>query len=153
MSSRLRLTPSKYSGLNLVEVYHNGQWGTLCEYTPTILQAGRVICRQLGYANLIKATTARRVYLAGNIQYSTADASANQKVWLAIAACKGTESDIVNCRHYSWGVATNVCNHVYDILVSCSACKYNNNIIFVLLTFRYSFRHKVGCLTVTDNRD
>lgn len=36
-----------------VEVYCNGQWGTICSTSSSI---GRVICRQLGYGAAVSST-------------------------------------------------------------------------------------------------
>ena len=46
----VRLTGGDYSNQGLVEVYCNGQWGTVCDdyFTTTTAQ---VVCRQLGYTN------------------------------------------------------------------------------------------------------
>lgn len=44
----VRLTGGDYSNQGLVEVYCNGQWGTVCDdnFSTTTAQ---VVCRQLGY--------------------------------------------------------------------------------------------------------
>ena len=135
-SSRLRLTPSRFPGLNLVEVYHNGQWGTVC---PNVFylygyRIGQVVCRQLGYGNLTSATNA---WMLRNTTY---DAHANQKVWLVIDVCNGAESDIDTCVHRPWGaIAT---NHIYDILVKCSSCECHKMFVIICVA--------LFCLLVTN---
>ena len=129
-SSQLRLTPSRFSGLDLVEVYYNGKWGSVCPfyylsspYTVRIgvlRRIGRVVCRQLGYSNLTRATN------ADILQRNTAVANANQSVWLVINSCKGTESDIDSCS-LQWGISP--CPDIYDVLVNCSACKYTRHVV------------------------
>ena len=128
-SSRLRLTPSRFPRLNLVEVYHNGQWGTVLPnpFVP-ISPVGQVICRQLGYNNLTTATS------AALLRSSRFDANLNEKIWLIVKTCDGTESDINACTLLPWGTA--ITDHRYDLLVRCSSCKYHNvkiNICVALL--------------------
>ena len=110
-----------YAGLSLVEVYYGGQWGTVCPnyYNISAQQIGRVVCRQLGYQHLIKATSA---YLL-NYYNTQFDANPNQKVLLVVDSCKGSEKDIKDCNHGGFG-QINRCSHIYDELVRCSACKY-----------------------------
>ena len=45
---QIRLTGGKYSNRGLLEIYCNGEWGTVCDglLSPLVAQ---VICRQLGY--------------------------------------------------------------------------------------------------------
>ena len=122
-SSRLRLTPSRFPGLNLVEVFHNGQWETVIPinplYTTSFLdKVGQVICRQHGYSNLIDATS------ASLLRSSAFDASVNQK--MGFYTCTGTERDIDTCFLYSLpsSLPTSVF-HKYDLLVKCSPCEYH----------------------------
>ena len=46
----VRLTSGQYSSEGLLEVYCNGQWGTVCDDSFNSDDANTV-CRQLGYAN------------------------------------------------------------------------------------------------------
>ena len=49
----IRLQGGKYSNEGRVEVYCNGQWGTICNYGFSRTDA-RTICKQLGYNNHVK---------------------------------------------------------------------------------------------------
>ena len=49
----IRLQGGNYSNQGRVEVYCNGQWGTICDHGFGSTEAS-VICRQLGYSNYIK---------------------------------------------------------------------------------------------------
>ena len=44
--SQIRLSHGQYTSGGLVEVYCNGQWGTIC---GVVLGGSDVICKQLGY--------------------------------------------------------------------------------------------------------
>ena len=115
-SSQLRLTPAGKSGWNLVEVYHNGAWGTLCDDIRGSWQnVGSVICRQIGSTNLTSITSAMSVpkynYVSSNVQ-----------IWLDEILCVGTEHYIDYCNHSPWG--SHDCSHGEDIVVKCGSCKY-----------------------------
>ena len=47
-SGDIRLTNGTYSNEGLLEVYCNGEWGTVCDDTFGTTEAN-VACRQLGY--------------------------------------------------------------------------------------------------------
>uniref|UniRef100_A0A1X7VF49 SRCR domain-containing protein n=1 Tax=Amphimedon queenslandica TaxID=400682 RepID=A0A1X7VF49_AMPQE len=54
-AGQIRLQGGAYSSYGRLEVYCNGQWGTVCEDSFGITDA-RVVCRQLGYSNYVTAT-------------------------------------------------------------------------------------------------
>ena len=47
-NGQIRLQRGTYSNQGLVEVYCNGEWGTICDDSFGYNEA-RVVCRQLGY--------------------------------------------------------------------------------------------------------
>ena len=49
----IRLQGGNYSNQGRVEVYCNGQWGTICDDGFSSTDA-RTICKQLGYNNYYK---------------------------------------------------------------------------------------------------
>ena len=49
-SGQIRLHGTSYTYYGRLEVYCNGQWGTVCDDTFDSTDA-RVVCRQLGYSN------------------------------------------------------------------------------------------------------
>ena len=48
VSGDIRLTKGNYSNVGLLEVYCNGEWGTVCDHTFSSTHAF-VACNQLGY--------------------------------------------------------------------------------------------------------
>jgi len=101
---RLVNGPNKYEGR--VEVYHNGEWGTVCDSGWDINDA-QVVCSELG---LDKAIAARRNAFYGQ---------GSGDIWLDNLNCVGTERSIVNCSHRGWGIEN--CGHYDDAGVKCSA--------------------------------
>jgi hypothetical protein len=92
-----------------VEVYHNGQWGTVCDdgwdgNSPVGLAGADVICRQLGFTGALEADYEGGVEGAGVI-------------WLDDVACTGMEASLVDCPRAAFGVHN--CAHVEDIHVRC----------------------------------
>ena len=87
-----------------VEVYYNGQWGTVCDDSWDI-QDARVVCRQLGYPYAIAAT----------IQAHFGQGSG--PILLDDVHCTGSEWSLSDCHHAPWGVAD--CSHIEDAGVIC----------------------------------
>ena len=85
-----------------VEVYYNGEWGTVCNYGWSLNNA-EVVCRQLGL------TPAVGVAFFG---------SGSGRIWLNFVDCDGTESNIGYCLHEGWGY--NECEHKDDVGVRCA---------------------------------
>ncbi|XP_035676052.1 scavenger receptor cysteine-rich domain superfamily protein-like [Branchiostoma floridae] len=103
-SGDIRLVGGSSSREGRVEVYHNGQWGTVCDDAFDLNDA-HVICRQLGYGG---ATQAR--------SYAAFGAGSGQ-IWLDNVECGGSERNIEHCRHNGWG--SHNCGHGEDAGVVC----------------------------------
>ena len=89
-----------------MEVYHNGEWGTVCD-DGWDLNDAQVVCSELGLGPVI---TARH-----NASYG----QGNGQIWLDNVQCVGNEETITMCSHRGWGVKN--CNHSRDAGVLCSA--------------------------------
>lgn len=87
-----------------VEIFHLGEWGTICDDNWNINNAN-VVCRMLGYT---KASSA----FEGGIY-----AGGGGNIWLDSVDCKGTESSIFKCSKSAWGVHD--CDHSEDVSVIC----------------------------------
>nr|XP_012418491.1 PREDICTED: lysyl oxidase homolog 2 isoform X4 [Odobenus rosmarus divergens] len=88
-----------------VEVYYNGQWGTVCDDDFSI-HAAHVVCRELGYVEA-KAWTASSSYGKGE-----------GPIWLDNIYCTGKEATLAACSSNGWGVTD--CKHTEDVGVVCS---------------------------------
>ena len=96
--------PTKYEGR--VEVFYNGEWGTVCDDYWNLLDA-QVVCNELDYGHAIEA---RRWAFYGQ---------GSGQIWLDDVNCVGTEWSIGNCSHRGWG--SHNCGHYEDASVRCSA--------------------------------
>ena len=91
-----------------LDVYYDGQWGTVCDdYFDR--NAAMVVCRQLGFNPVGALAVYRARYGEG------AD-----PIWLDDVRCIGSEDNISSCPSNFWG--TNDCLHYEDVGVIC-LCK------------------------------
>ena len=89
-----------------VEIYHNGEWGTVCDDYWDLNDA-KVVCRQLGYSG---ATRAPKQAHFGQ---------GSGTIWMDNVNCDGTESKLKDCEFNGWGDEN--CSHSEDASVSCEA--------------------------------
>ncbi|XP_035660019.1 deleted in malignant brain tumors 1 protein-like [Branchiostoma floridae] len=106
-SNEIRLVGGNSTRQGRVEVYHDGQWGTVCHNGFDINDA-HAVCRELGYG------------LATEVRSHAAFGEGSGPVWLNDVACKGFELAIRHCSHTGWG--KNNCQHHEDVGVVCSGC-------------------------------
>ena len=88
-----------------VEVYHNGVWGTVCDYNWD-LQDAMVVCRQLGYGTAMSAP-GRAAFGRGS-----------GPIWYDGVHCSGHEASLTQCGHRGLGVHN--CGHSEDAGVICT---------------------------------
>ena len=92
-----------------VEIYYNGEWGTVCDDSWDLNDA-TVVCRQLGYANAVRASI--------NAEFG----AGTGRIWRDNVACSGTESMLSHCSAWgSWG--NHDCQHTEDAGVVCGTRK------------------------------
>ncbi len=98
--------PLSANGTGRVEIFYNGQWGTICDDGWDINDA-KVVCRELGNKDAVRA-------LQG---YNVPDGTG--QIWLDNVACTGNEQYLSNCFHTEWG--SHNCKHHEDAGVECSS--------------------------------
>ena len=92
-----------------VEIFYNGEWGTVCDDNWDLKDA-TVVCRQLGYP----VATARAV--------SAYFGEGTGRIWLDDVHCSGLESTLPSCHANSWG--SHNCYHSDDAGVVCGSEYY-----------------------------
>ncbi|XP_062874910.1 galectin-3-binding protein A-like [Trichomycterus rosablanca] len=102
----LRLLGSDQPFAGRVEVYHNGQWGTICDDNWDLAEA-KVVCHQLGFPGAVSAKVGE-TYGQGS-----------GPIWLDDINCKGSESFLSSCHFKDWGVTD--CSHKEDAGVVCES--------------------------------
>jgi hypothetical protein len=100
-----------------LEVFHDGQWGTVCDDYFGEPDA-QVACRQLGN-ELGYTLTSWSVVGSSNVGGPTP--SGTGQIWLNDVSCGGTDTSLSDCNHAGWGgPRTDDCTHQEDAGVSCT---------------------------------
>ncbi|XP_023675980.1 neurotrypsin isoform X1 [Paramormyrops kingsleyae] len=96
-----------------LEVFHAGDWGTICSRNWTGLQA-QVVCRQLGFRGRAEVAP---------------DGTFGEGAGLILldgVRCTGTELSLLDCEHGVWG--RHDCKHTQDVGVHCEDGAETNHI-------------------------
>ncbi|KAL6460140.1 hypothetical protein MHYP_G00318990 [Metynnis hypsauchen] len=88
-----------------VEIFHDDQWGTVCDYNWNISDAA-VVCRELGCGEAVDALSTAHF------------GPGSGPVWMDDVNCSGLESTLMNCTFREWGES--YCSHDEDAGVICS---------------------------------
>ena len=90
-----------------MEVYINGEWGTVCGLSWDPLD-GKVVCHQLGYKGV------NRTY-SSTSQHNFGEGTGPS--WLSNLRCTGSEANLLQCPHDDVGLS---CFHSLDAGVVCT---------------------------------
>ena len=101
----LRLVGGEEDHEGRVEVYHDGEWGTVCDDYWGVEDA-RVACRQLGFANANEAPRRARF------------GEGRGPIWMDNMHCTGAETALADCEFRGWGVHN--CGHREDAGAVCT---------------------------------
>ena len=102
----LRLADGDDNFSGRVEVYWEGQWGTVCDDFWNLADA-QVVCRQLGFQDARQAT-----------RFATHGAGTGV-IWLDNVMCIGNETRLQDCQSNGFGVHN--CRHFEDAGVVCTS--------------------------------
>ena len=102
----IRLVGGSSYNEGTVEIYYNGEWGTVCDDEWDDTDAG-VVCRQLGFGTY-------------GSSYSLAYfGEGSGPIWLDSVTCIGNESTLALCHHLGVNVKTYCRSHYEDAGVRC----------------------------------
>ena len=110
-SGELRLKGGEVGHEGRLEIYHDGQWGTVCDDYWTDSES-EIACRQLGYPGA-ESNTGR--FLGAHFGQGSGP------IWLDNVGCKGDESRLIDCPRHSEGqdVGAHNCTHEEDVGIRC----------------------------------
>lgn len=100
----VRLVDGARESEGRVEVFRDGQWGTICDDNWDIKDAN-VVCRMLNYSRALRSP------------HHAFFGTGNGKIWLSNLDCVGSETSILQCEHEGGQVDT--CDHHEDASVIC----------------------------------
>ncbi|KAF7670313.1 hypothetical protein LDENG_00271850 [Lucifuga dentata] len=101
----VRLVGGRSASEGTVEVFHGGQWGSICDDQWDDSDA-EVVCRQLGLSGVGRAW--------GQAHFG----KGSGRVWLDEVRCTGNELSLEQCPKNAWGEHN--CQHSEDAGVSCT---------------------------------
>ena len=92
-----------------VEIYYNGQWGTVCNDGWDDIDAS-IVCKQLGFGSSGTAILDVLVYGPGT-----------GRVLLSNVLCSSSDTTLSSCAHRTVGITACGCDHYKDAGVTCNS--------------------------------
>ena len=99
-------TSSQTSVQGILQIYYNGDWGTICRNGWSLASAD-IACKQLGY---------RFAVMSKHLGIGFGP------IWLNDVKCNGYEPSLDQCHNSGWD--TNLCGHYEDVGIVCNTSKY-----------------------------
>jgi hypothetical protein len=106
----MRLRHCNRKGCRL-ETYFAGEWGNICDKGFTDKSA-QTVCKALGFTE-----GGRRYKGAGG--FGTGRAHLGERIWLKDVRCNGSEGDVGDCQHSSWG-SVQGCDSTMAVGICCA---------------------------------
>ncbi|GLD67207.1 deleted in malignant brain tumors 1 protein-like protein [Lates japonicus] len=104
-SKAIRLINGTHRCAGRVEVFHDGQWGTICD-DRWGMQEAAVTCREMNCGNPL------------SVEYKAFYGRGQEQVWMDDLECTGHEESLTDCPHRGFG--EHDCDHTEDAGVECS---------------------------------
>lgn len=104
----VRLVGGPSSSIGRVEVFHFGEWGTVCDDRWTI-KDGHVACRMLNFSKAVEL-----------FHGSTFGGGLGLPIWLTKLICNGTENSLFECKNAMKYLGITGCSHAQDAGVQCA---------------------------------
>ncbi|KXJ07930.1 Scavenger receptor cysteine-rich type 1 protein M130 [Exaiptasia diaphana] len=101
----LHKTSSQSTVQGILQIYHNGTWGTICDDYWDMTDTN-IACIQLGFMKAVG-----HKHLGQGID----------PIWLDDVKCNGNESSLDQCKHRGWGLHN--CGHIEDIGIICKPAR------------------------------
>ncbi|XP_064790784.1 galectin-3-binding protein B-like [Oncorhynchus masou masou] len=130
-NGNMRLVGGELALEGRVEIYYNGQWGTVCDDNWDITEA-QVVCRYLNYPGALTAVVGG-TYGQGS-----------GPIWMDDLNCEGTEKDLSHCLFKGWGVTD--CQHAEDAGVVCERESSQNSSRVYTLDHNTGLSNHMGVL-------